>query len=288
MWALRILTGPQTGQILNLKLGKNLLGRGPACDIKITSHGVSKEHSEIHVYKDKIMIVDLKSSNGTFVNGVRVQNGLVRLGDKASVHDVIFDIIPADIIPIRSVAQPASGYNSNPASAIPMMGSAAPQYYPEAQAGYMGGAPQMMPSPQMMSGQPGFEEEAAPSFETAPRSFVQNFLFQLKDYLERVALPGIYRLPQLAEFKYVLAGFIVLFVLTVTLLSMIPMIQITRSSILEESQRRAQSLARNVAMTNQTLLLQGSFSSLNTHSAETEEGVKQVMIVQQSDGMILA
>src|SRR5438477_626859 len=80
--------------------GKGLIGRAPHCDVKITSHGVSKEHAEIHVYKDKIMVADLKSSNGTYVNGVRVQNGLIRLGDKMSVHDVIFDIIPApDIRP---------------------------------------------------------------------------------------------------------------------------------------------------------------------------------------------
>jgi len=110
----------------------------------------------------------------------------------------------------------------------------------------------------------------------------------VNDYLERVALPGVYKLAELTEFRYVLGGFIAVFIVAVTLLSMIPMVQITRTSVLAESKRRALSLARNVAQANQQLLLQGNYSSLSTQSAETEDGVKQVLIVQQSDGMILA
>jgi len=278
MWSLRVLTGPLAGQIHDLKLGRNVIGRAPTCDVKITSNGVSKEHAEIHVYKDKIMITDLKSSNGTYINGVRAQNGLVRLGDKVSVHDVIFDIIPSpDIRPTPQTASPQRATGIPQGMPVPSNGNAAPNYYPQT---YQQPYPQT--TPQMMS---------APSEEPLidpPQGFLQNLIFQAKDYVERVALPGVYKLPQLTEFKYVLGGFVGVFIFAVTLLSMIPMVQITRSSILAESKRRAQSIARNVAMANQQMLLQGNVSSLSTHSAETEDGVKQVMIIQQSDGMILA
>jgi len=273
MWALRVLTGPAAGQIYDLKMGRNLIGRAPQCDVKINSHGVSKEHAEIHVYKEKIMVADLKSSNGTFINGVRQQNGLIRLGDKVGIHDVIFDIIPApDIRPSRApvAAQPGQQIGQIPVIPNMMGGNAAPQYYPQG-------------SPQMMGGEPA---PAEPMVE--PQGVVQNLIFKASDYLERVALPGVYRLPQLMEFKYVLGSFVAIFIFMVTLLSMIPMVQITRSSILAESKRRALSIARNVAMANQQQLLQGNVASLSTNSAETEDGVKQVMIVQQSDGMILA
>lgn len=282
MWSLRVLTGPLAGQVHDLKLGRNLIGRAPHCDVKISSNGVSKEHAEIHVYKDKIMVTDLKSSNGTYVNGVRAQNGLIRLGDKVSVHDVIFDIIPTPDIRPGSQApatQRAPATGTPQGMPVPMGGgNAAPNYYPQnyQQQPYPQQAPQMMSAP-----------TEAPEIE-APEGFAQNLLFQAREYIERVALPGVYKLPQLAEFKYVLGGFVGVFIFAVTLLSMIPMVQITRSSILAESKRRAQSIARNVAMANQQLLLQGNVSALSTHSAETEDGVKQVMIVQQSDGMILA
>lgn len=274
MWAIRLLTGPQTGQIVDLKMGRNLIGRGPSCDVKVVSNGVSKEHAEIHVYKDKIMLADLKSSNGTFINGVRAQNGLIRLGDKISVHDIIFDIIPApDIRPTSTVSSASAG--------VPAMmsgGGAAPQYY----------TPPAYESSQIPQPMMGVEAPAPMAPEAAPQGLMQNLGQQIKEYIERVALPGIYKLAQVTDFKYVLGGFVIIFIFSVTLLSMIPMVQITRSSIMAESKRRALSIARNVAMANQQLLLQGNISSLSTHSAETEDGVKQVLLIQQSDGMILA
>ena len=118
MWSIRILSGAQAGQVYDLKLGKNVFGRGGQSQLKIQSLGISKEHCEIHVYKDKMMIVDLKSSNGTFVNGVKIQNSLVRIGDKISLFDVIMDVIPTpdirpknNIVPTRS---PVSRQAVNP------------------------------------------------------------------------------------------------------------------------------------------------------------------------------
>ncbi len=263
MWALRVLSGPQAGQIIDLKMGRNLIGRSPQCDVKITSAGVSKEHSEIQVAREKIIIVDLKSSNGTYLNGIKIQSSLVRLGDKISIHDIILDIVPAQdkglvtqppqvpsnySIPPLNMAPAVSGDGALPAS----MGSAAP----------------------------------APAYNS--QGPVRQMLEQFQAYMDRVALPGVYKLPQMLEFRYVLLGFIIVFIVATTLLSMIPMVAITRASIITESKRRAQSIARSVATINQGALMQGNYASLSTNAAEAEDGVKQVLIIQQSDGMILA
>jgi len=113
MWSIRVLTGSQAGQIFDLKLGKNIFGRGGQSEFKILSVGISKEHCEIHVYKDKVILVDLKSSNGTFVNGIKVQNSIIKLGDKVSLFDVIMDVIPTpDIRP--NLQKPTARKNSNP------------------------------------------------------------------------------------------------------------------------------------------------------------------------------
>lgn len=275
MWAIRLLSGPGAGQIYDLKLGRNVIGRAPHCDIRLDSRGVSKEHSEITVTREKITLSDMKSSNGTYINGVKVQSGDVRIGDKISVHDVMFDIIPAPEI------RPRPGAGKMPAN-MSSHGNAAPDYFaaPYEQDYGAPPVPQMMGGPQMAS--------PVPATMPSDGGLMQNLMAQVQDYLDRVALPGVYRLAELAEFKYVLGGFIAAFIFAVTLLSMIPMVQVTRSSILVESKRRAQSLARNVAQANQQMLLQGTYSSLSTHSAEIEDGVKQVMIIQQSDGMVIA
>ncbi|MGZ3775266.1 MAG: FHA domain-containing protein [Pseudobdellovibrionaceae bacterium] len=263
MWGLRILTGPQAGQVVELKMGKNLIGRGPQCSIKLSSPGVSKEHTELTVFSDRLMVTDLKSSNGTFLNGIRIQSGLVRLGDKISIHDILVDVVPApEVRASRPESRtPQTGYHHQPA-----VGLAHSQAHEHVQA-------------------QGQMHVPAPAYQ---QGGLKGFTDRAHEYLDRVALPGVYKLPQLVEFKFVLLGFVVLFIFLTTLLSMIPMVQITRASIIAESKRRAASIARTVATLNQAALLQNSYSTLSTNSAEAEDGVKQVLIVQQSDGMILA
>lgn len=291
MWALRILSGPQAGAIVNLKMGRNLVGRAPTCDVKVNSSGVSKEHAEIHVYKDKILVVDLRSSNGTYLNGIKVQNGLVRLGDKMSVHDVILDVIPAPDQkpavaprPVQTSPQvPMMPMGYPPQGAPPAMYGAAAPAYPQGMP--MGMAGQM---PGQMPGQMQMPPPNSQNNMMVTHGPLKGILMNLEDYMERVALPGVYKLPEFLDFKLVLGTFVLIFIFAVTLLSMIPMVQITRSSITKESMRRAQSLARTLAQVNQQALLQGSMGALSTLSVETEDGVKRAMIVQQSDGVILA
>lgn len=285
MWALRILTGPQTGQIIELKMGKNLIGRAPQCDIKLISPGVSKEHTEIAVFKEKIVITDLRSSNGTYLNGVRIQNGIMRLGDKLGIHDILVDVIPSPEVRAQGArSHTMTSTGTGVPAPMPYYGGAAPQL-----------PPQGMPQPMMGAGLPGAMPGAMPNMGPAPapapayqQGGFKGLMDKFHEYMDRVALPGVYKLPQLVEFKMVLLGFVVIFIFTTTLLSMIPMVQITRASIINESKRRAASIARTLATINQAALLQNSYSSLSTNAAEAEDGVKQVLIVQQSDGMILA
>lgn len=269
MWAIRVLTGPQAGEIFELKMGRNVVGRAPQCDVKLTSAGVSKEHSELTVYKEKIVINDLKSSNGTYLNGVRLQSGVIRLGDKLGIHNVLVDIVPSESARIQPPAPVHASNFSNPAMqpsgqnyrSIPNHTYASP-----------GATSPMANAP-------------APAYHPGG---LQALTDKFSDYIEKVALPGVYKLPTLIEFKMVLLGFVVLFIFTTTLLSMIPMVAISRASIIGEGKRRAGSIARTLATLNQSALLQNSYSTLTTNQAESEDGVKQVLIIQQSDGMILA
>ncbi len=289
MWALRILTGPQAGTSIPLKSGRNIVGRAPHCDIKLQSAGVSKEHTDITVYADKMIVTDLKSSNGTYLNGVKIQNSTLSLGDKLAVHDVILDVIPyqdkktsrtqATISPMGMQNLPSTAPAPQQVGQVMSHGYGMPSQTMGANA-----YAQMPMGDHSQVGQAGMPQ-AAPAYSG---SFYQVMQEKISDYLDRVALPGVYKLAQLLEFKQVLLMFVALFILSTTLLSMFPMVQITRTSILIESKRRAGSIARTVATLNQSALLQNSYSSLSLNAAESEEGVKQVLIVQQSDGMILA
>jgi ABC-type multidrug transport system ATPase subunit/pSer/pThr/pTyr-binding forkhead associated (FHA) protein len=50
-----------------------VIGRDPSCDVVIAHPIVSKRHAEIVKQNGKILMVDLGSVNGTFVNGIRVK-----------------------------------------------------------------------------------------------------------------------------------------------------------------------------------------------------------------------
>lgn len=52
--------------------GDTLVGRGESCDVVLEDSSVSRRHAVLHVDDDGVRVEDLGSSNGTFVNGVRV------------------------------------------------------------------------------------------------------------------------------------------------------------------------------------------------------------------------
>ncbi|HSF16808.1 MAG TPA: adenylate/guanylate cyclase domain-containing protein [Vicinamibacteria bacterium] len=59
-----------------------VLGRSPECDVVIKDFGVSRRHAEVVVDGDHCRLVDLKSKNGTQVNGMRVLEVILNDGDE--------------------------------------------------------------------------------------------------------------------------------------------------------------------------------------------------------------
>jgi pSer/pThr/pTyr-binding forkhead associated (FHA) protein len=49
-----------------------VLGRGAEADVVVDDAGVSRRHAEVHTDGDRVRVVDLGSTNGTFVDGERV------------------------------------------------------------------------------------------------------------------------------------------------------------------------------------------------------------------------
>lgn len=294
MWSIRVLSGEQSGEIYDLKLGKNVFGRGGISDLKVQSLGISKEHCEIHVYKDKMMIVDLKSSNGTFVNGVKIQNSIIRVGDKVSLFDVILDIIPTpDIrpqsvpVPVERAPEPKPKPPKRPPRAPVPLGAQPNQNYPMnyPQNGNM--AMQMQYQQAQMYQNQGnqFGPEGVAPQSVAPQV---SFNDKVENYIENVVMPAIYKLAIVFSFRQILQAFVIVFIFSVTLLSTFPLINIIKESNMKEAVKRAKSVARAVAKYNEQSLLSGQLANLSVQEALKEEGIKDAFIIQQSDGLIVA
>jgi hypothetical protein len=67
--------GPDGGHQRTYEISTPLviLGRGTDCDLRLVDPGVSRHHAEIRVEDGEVVLVDLGSTNGTFVNGQPVR-----------------------------------------------------------------------------------------------------------------------------------------------------------------------------------------------------------------------
>ena len=70
---------------VELKVGAVSIGRSDDNDIHIKDSTVSSHHAKIVSYFDASYIEDLGSTNGTFVNGKKIQKHILNPGDVISV-----------------------------------------------------------------------------------------------------------------------------------------------------------------------------------------------------------
>jgi diguanylate cyclase (GGDEF)-like protein len=81
-----VIAGKRTGAMYKLDKGEVLIGRGKEASIRIDDEGVSRLHSKIVRHPEGIVaIVDLKSTNGTFCNGERIDTHVLQDGDRIQI-----------------------------------------------------------------------------------------------------------------------------------------------------------------------------------------------------------
>jgi pSer/pThr/pTyr-binding forkhead associated (FHA) protein len=89
-FVLRGVSGATFGKRFAVK-GNMVVGRSGDCDICIASEEISRHHAHLTLVPDGVMVEDLGSSNGTFVNDKRVGGvTLLRPGDELRMDVVRF------------------------------------------------------------------------------------------------------------------------------------------------------------------------------------------------------
>lgn len=94
---MRLLYQPndETKQWWSLTRKKISLGRDPTCDVVIQDTKASRIHAEI-VYQDgQYFLIDKNSTNGTFVNGTRIQRHIINPGDALILGSSRFTVTEA-------------------------------------------------------------------------------------------------------------------------------------------------------------------------------------------------
>ncbi|MEM6732966.1 MAG: GGDEF domain-containing protein [Myxococcota bacterium] len=78
-----VLTNPHLGQVVPVTGGPVTIGRGTEAGFTVREASISREHVRLTRLNDgQIELCDLASTNGTFVNGERVQRCIIQAGDR--------------------------------------------------------------------------------------------------------------------------------------------------------------------------------------------------------------
>lgn len=73
--ALAVLSGGASGAVFAIAEGAVTIGRSPACDVFLDDVTVSREHARVERRGDRVVLQDLGSLNGTYVNRRRIDGG---------------------------------------------------------------------------------------------------------------------------------------------------------------------------------------------------------------------
>jgi hypothetical protein len=94
---LRFISGKYQGGEIPLQEAQELIvGRGSDAGIVLVEEMVSRRHARILLSGPELVIEDLGSTNGTFVNGEKIQRSTLKEGDRVLIGTSILKVVPAD------------------------------------------------------------------------------------------------------------------------------------------------------------------------------------------------
>src|SRR3954467_2131440 len=87
---LTIKSGPGAGRTVEVEGTEFTIGREAGVDLVLSDGKASRRHAALRVLPDgRATLYDLGSSNGTFVNGRRIQSTLLQGGEQIQIGDTV-------------------------------------------------------------------------------------------------------------------------------------------------------------------------------------------------------
>lgn len=90
-YVLRCVSGQGFGRSYPL-IGPTVVGRAPECVLRLDESGLSRQHARLVPTGDGVQVEDLGSTNGSFINGKRVQRGFAGPGDEIGFDTLRFRV----------------------------------------------------------------------------------------------------------------------------------------------------------------------------------------------------
>src|SRR6478609_5454555 len=109
-YMLRGVSGATFGKTFALT-GTMVIGRQADSDIPVPAEEISRHHARLQVTADGVLVEDMNSANGTFINDKRIQNGLMKPGEELRLDTVRFMLVA----PGMDARQQATAARAEPA-----------------------------------------------------------------------------------------------------------------------------------------------------------------------------
>jgi pSer/pThr/pTyr-binding forkhead associated (FHA) protein len=115
-YQLVIVRGRSNSKAIKLADGVTTVGRHDDCQVRIKSSQVSRKHCELFEKKGLLLVKDLGSSNGTYVNGTRIKDQRVlELGDELTLGQIKLKVAKVgEAVPVASVSKPGTTASVEP------------------------------------------------------------------------------------------------------------------------------------------------------------------------------
>lgn len=89
MWVLKTVDAAEPAYTFRILPGNiKTIGRSAGAEFTVEASLVSRLHCQLSAGATDLEVVDLDSTNGTFVNGARVERALLKPGDRLGVGRV--------------------------------------------------------------------------------------------------------------------------------------------------------------------------------------------------------
>jgi len=101
----------EAGKTFALPSRVTVVGRRSSCDLQVPLPAVSRKHCQISHVDGQLKIRDLGSRNGTYLNGERISEAVIKAGDSVRIGPLTF-VFQVDGKP-ETVTAPEAGKASN-------------------------------------------------------------------------------------------------------------------------------------------------------------------------------
>jgi len=94
-YSLAVLQGKASGQIFEIHKVRTIIGRAD-CDVVLDDPEASRQHSSLEILGSRVVLSDLKSTNGTFVDGQQVDRAELQNHNEFRIGEHVMMLIVTD------------------------------------------------------------------------------------------------------------------------------------------------------------------------------------------------